>query len=152
MRTTWLLCLTLGATVAANAKDPKPYQSGRLMQMNSVHCGTAEKSDQSPLGEIIGTDNSSKKTQEVLCQEYVVQTDTVVYHVRPKDQKHPELLPIDSAAQFRLEKDKMLLRVEGADDKEREYFVVSMTPLSAATAQSSAAPMRSSTSSPNLQQ
>jgi len=31
-------------------------------------------------------------------------------------------------AQFRLVKDKMLLRVEDLDSKEREYIVVSMTP------------------------
>jgi hypothetical protein len=31
-------------------------------------------------------------------------------------------------AQFRIQKDKMLLRVEDVDEKEREYGVVSMTP------------------------
>jgi hypothetical protein len=37
-------------------------------------------------------------------------------------------LPIGEQAQFRLEKDKMRLRVEDGDDKEREYLVVSMSP------------------------
>jgi hypothetical protein len=39
------------------------------------------------------------------------------------------LLPIGETAQFRLHKDKLILRVaEGGDDKEREYIVVSMAP------------------------
>ena len=95
--------------------------------MNSVHCGTAQKSDTSALGEIIGTDDRSTKTQDVLCQEYVLQTDAVDYHIRPRDEKHPDILPIGSLAQFRIEKDKLILRAEGMD-KERQYFVVSITP------------------------
>ena len=31
-------------------------------------------------------------------------------------------------AQFRMEKDKIVLRVEDLDDKDRDYIVVSMTP------------------------
>lgn len=99
------------------------------MQMNSVHCGTAQKSDTSALGEIIGTDNRSTKTQDLLCQEYILQTDAVVYHIRPRDDKHPNLLPIGTTAQFRIEKDKMILRAEGME-KERQYLVVSMGPRS----------------------
>ena len=39
------------------------------------------------------------------------------------------LLPIGETAQFRIHKDKLILRVaEGSDNKEREYIVVSMTP------------------------
>ena len=72
----------------------------------------------------------SKKTQEVLCQEYVLQTERVIYRIRPRDEKHPVLLPIGEQAQFRMQKDKMLLRVEDLDSKEREYIVVSMTPRS----------------------
>ena len=41
-----------------------------------------------------------------------MQADKVIYRVRPKDDKHPVLLPIGEKAQFRLEKDKMLLRME----------------------------------------
>jgi len=75
-------------------------------------------------------DSGSKKTQEVLCQEYMLQTDRVIYRIRPRDEKHPVLLPVGEQAQFRLQKDKMLLCVEDLDSKEREYVVVSMTPRS----------------------
>jgi hypothetical protein len=118
----------------AYAKEPKPYQTGTLQQMDSVNCGTDEKDAQSLTGEMIGTDSSHKKTQELLCQEYVVQAEHVTYRIRPKDSKHPVLLPVGDRAQFRLEKDKMLLRVEDLDNKEREYVVVSMTPRTDASA------------------
>ena len=52
----------------------------------------------------------------------------MIYRIRPRDEKHPILLPVGENAQFRIEKDKLLLRVEDLDDKEREYSVVSMTP------------------------
>ena len=52
----------------------------------------------------------------------------MIYRIRPKDEKHPVLLPVGQQAQFRMEKDKMILRVEDLDDKDRDYTVVSMTP------------------------
>jgi len=135
---TWCVVLCLAAT--AFAKEPKPHQTGKLLQMDSVSCGMAEKDAKSFAGEMLGTDSGHKKTQEVLCQEYVIETDRVIFRIRPKDDKHPELLPIGEQAQFRLQKDKMLLMVEGFDNKEREYIVVSMTPRSdASTADASSA-------------
>ena len=128
MRSKWMLCVVLGLASAAYAKDPKPYQTGKLLQMDSVKCGTSEKDAQSLTGEVLGTDSGNKKTQEVLCQEYVLQAERVIYRIRPRDEKHPVLLPVGEQAQFRLQKDKMLLRVEDLDSKEREYIVVSMTP------------------------
>lgn len=130
MRSKLILCLALGVASAAFAKDPKPYQTGKLLQMDSVPCGMAEKDGKSFAGEMLGTDSGSKKTKEVLCQEYLLQTERVIYRIRPKDDKHPVLLPIGEQAQFRMQKDKMLLRVEDLDSKEREYIVVSMTPRS----------------------
>jgi len=118
-----LLCLL---SAIAEAKQPKQFQSGTLLQMESVKCGVDENSAKSLTGELIGTDSGHKKTQ-LLCQEYVLQSDQLVYHIRPKDAKHPALLPIGQKVQFRLEKDKMVLRVEGMDDKDRDYTVVSMT-------------------------
>lgn len=130
MRSKLILCIALGVATAAFAKEPKPYQTGKLLQMDSVPCGTAEKDAQSLAGEMLGTDSGSKKTHELLCQEYVLQTERVIYRIRPRDEKHPALLPIGEQAQFRMQKDKMLLRVEDLDSKEREYIVVSMTPRS----------------------
>ena len=120
--------LLLCAALPAQAKDKPAYEKGTLVQMESTSCGYSEKDGKTLKGEILGTDGQHKKTQEVLCQEYVLQSDRITYRIRPKDDKHPVLLPIGEAAQFRIHKDKLLLRVPETDDKEREYVVVSMTP------------------------
>jgi len=118
-----LLCASF-----AFAKDHPQPQSGTLLQMDSVDCGTEQKSGKSFAGEMIGTDNAHQKMHMLLCQEYVLQTDRVLYRIRPKDDKHPVLLPVGQRAQFHIEKDYMKLRVEDLDNKDREYVVVSMTP------------------------
>src|SRR5437667_5536162 len=126
-------CLVFAGMCAAKEHD---YQKGTLLRMDSTSCGMQEKGSKSLTGELLGTDAQSKKTQEVLCQEYVLQTNREVYRIRPKDDKHPALLPIGETAQFRIHKDKSILKVaEGGDDKEREYSVVSMTPRRDAPAQ-----------------
>ena len=127
MRSRFVMGVVLVASVAY-AKEPKPYDGGKLLQMESVACGVDENSGKSFAGEIIGTDGAHKKTHELLCQEYILQSNKVIYRIRPKDEKHPVLLPVGEQAQFRLEKDKMVLRVEDMDNKDREYVVVSMTP------------------------
>ena len=127
MRSRLVICVALLASVAL-AKEPKPRQTAKIMQMEAVACGVDENSGKSVVGEIIGTDSAHKKTHELLCQEYVLQSEKVIYRVRPRDEKHPVLLPVGEKAQFRLEKDKMILRVEDLDDKDRQYAVVSMTP------------------------
>jgi hypothetical protein len=127
MRSKLFFCMLVLASMAF-AKDPKPYLRGKLLQMDSVTCGSEEKDAQSVAGEMLGTDSNHKKTREVLCQEYVLQTDDVNFRVRPRDEKHPVLLPVGEWAQFRFQKDKLILRIDSLDDKEREYTVVSMTP------------------------
>jgi hypothetical protein len=123
--------LLVGVVVLAgslSAKERDDYQKGTLLRMDSEACGMQEKGSKTVAGEILGTDGQHKKTEQLLCQEYVLQGDRVVYHIRPKDDKHPQLLPIGETAQFRIHKDKLILRVPEADAKDREYIVVSMAP------------------------
>jgi hypothetical protein len=122
------LILTSACAAYTGAKDRANYQTGVLLQMESTSCGYAEKGSKTLTGEILGTDGEHKKTQEVLCQEYILQTSQLIYRIRPKDDKHPTLLPIGETAHFRIHKDKLLLQVPETGDKEREYIVVSMTP------------------------
>lgn len=129
MNTNWFAlagCLLLAGV--CSAKEHDDYQKGTLLRMDSAPCGMQEKGGKSMTGEILGTDSQSKKTKEVLCQEYVLQAEKVIYRIRPNDDKHPVLLPIGETAQFRLHKDKLILKVAESDDKEREYIVVSMAP------------------------
>ena len=128
-----VLALILLASPAF-AKEPKAYQSGTVVQMASVPCEVSERDAEGLSGEVIRTDSGHKKTQEPVCQEYVLQAEKVIYRIRPRDRKHPLLLPVGERAQFRLEKDKLRLRMEALDNKEREYVTVSMTPRADSTA------------------
>ena len=111
MKKAILAALLVSAAASMQAKDKPAYEKGVLMQMDSSSCGYAEKDNKTVAGEILGTDNTHKKTQEVLCQEYILKTDRLIYRIRPKDDKHPTLLPVGESAEFRIRKDKMLLRV-----------------------------------------
>jgi hypothetical protein len=115
MRCRSLVLASILLASAAYGKEPKAYQSGKLLQMDSVSCG-------------------AQQMQELLCQEYLLQTDKADYRIRPRDAKHAVLLPVGEQAQFRLEKDKMLLRVQYLDNKERDFVVVSVGPRSESTA------------------
>jgi len=134
MRMGMIAVLVTVGTINTQAKDAPAYEKGVLLQMDSSSCGYAEKDGKTVAGQIFGTDGQHKNTKVVLCQEYVLQTERITYRIRPKDDKHPVLLPVGETAQFRIHKDKLLLRVPEADGKEREYLVVSMTPRSDATA------------------
>jgi hypothetical protein len=127
-RKTFLSLAMIAATaIIVQSKEPNSYQKGTLLQMESTPCGVAEKGNKTVAGEIFGTDGEHKTTQQVLCQEYVLRGERTIYRIRPKDDKHPELLPIGETAEFRIAKDKMILRVPETNGKEKEYIVVSMT-------------------------
>lgn len=116
------------ATPVVLAKDPPSYEKGVLLSMDSASCGYAEKDGKTMAGEILGTDAAHKNTQEVLCEEYVLQSEHVVYHIRPKNPKKEVLLPVGDPVEFRIHKDEMLLVDPEGDHKERPYTVVSMQP------------------------
>jgi hypothetical protein len=116
-----LACAPLGL-----AKDPPSYDKGTLLSMDSSSCGVAEKGSKTVAGELLGTDGEHKSTEEVLCQEYVLQGDRIVYRIRPTDTKHPVLLPVGDTVQYRIRKDKMYVLDREGDSKEREYSVISM--------------------------
>jgi hypothetical protein len=71
----------------------------------------------------------------MLCPEYVLRSDNVIYRIRPRDEKHPVLLPVGETAEFRIQKDRLFLKITEMDDKERDYSVVSMTPVESLTAE-----------------
>lgn len=105
--------LVLASLLAATAygQEPKAYQSGQLLRVDAVSCRL-------------------RNTQELLCREYVLRTDNVDYRIRAKDAKHPVLLPLGERVEFRVDKSKMLVRVDYPDNNEHAYVVVSTAPRS----------------------
>jgi hypothetical protein len=125
----WLVAGALATSMSSALQGKEhDYQKGVLLRMDSSACGYSEKDGKTLVGQIVGTDGQHKKAQELLCQEYVLESDRLTYRIRPKDDKHPALLPVGETAQFRLHKDKMILRVPEGDGREREYLVISMVP------------------------
>jgi hypothetical protein len=110
----------------AMAKGPQPYQKGTLVKMASAECGVESKGAEG-VGGVLGVDDSQHtKTHQLLCQEYLLRADNLDYIIRPKEEKHPAILPVGHEAQFRIEKDHLHLRVPEMDNREREYIVVSV--------------------------
>jgi len=126
MNRTFTIAILVLAALTAFAKEPVFHQQGTITNMDAVECGVDENSGKSFAGEVLGTDSGHKKTRELLCQEYVLKTDRIMYRIRPRDEKHPVLLPVGERAEFRIKKDKLLLSIPELDNKEREYSVTSM--------------------------
>lgn len=106
-----LMVVVLGAG-AAWAKDA---MQGTLVSENSVACGS----------EAAG----KKQTVQMMCQEYVIRTDTTEYHVRQEKEAHKALLPVNSPVELTLHKDKMKFKVNG---KEYEMLIVAESAVPAA--------------------
>lgn len=110
-----LAVLLLAST--ALAQEPKKYHTGQLLQMESLQCTVFEDASQ-----------DSTATDKTLCQEYVLQGDNVLFHLRAKDAKHPVLLPVGKDVDYRVEEDRFYLHLTANDKKEHEYLVLSMEP------------------------
>lgn len=122
------LCVAiLMAACLAQAKGPRFYEKGTLVEMKSVECGVDAKGAEG-IGGVLGVDDSQHtKSRQMLCQEYLLRGDHMDYKIRPKEEKHPALLPIGQQAEFRIQKDRMRMLVPELDSREREYIVVSVT-------------------------
>jgi hypothetical protein len=109
-----MLALVFAAVVVAGMVSParagSPPQTATIVSENSVDCGTKKQ--------------GKKEQTDLLCQEYVLRTDTAEYHIRQPKQKDQALLPLNSTVQFEMDKDKMKLKVNG---KKYEFLVVSET-------------------------
>jgi hypothetical protein len=114
MRKAYLLVAAmLLAGIPASAKEP---QAGTIVSESSVACGSQ-------------VTKNKKGTMEVLCQEYVVRTETTEYHVRQEKAAKQEMIPVNTSIEFTLDKDKMKFKANG---KKYEYIVVSESAVTAA--------------------
>jgi len=92
-------------TLARAGEAPK---SGTIVSENSVDCGTKKQ--------------GHKAETDLMCQEYVLRTDTMEYHIRQPKQKDQAMLPLNAPVQYTIDKDKMKLKVQG---KSYQFLVVS---------------------------
>jgi hypothetical protein len=118
---TLLLAVLVLVASAALAKDT--VMQGMIVSENSVPCGSEAK--------------GKKQTVELMCQEYVIRTETTEYHVRQQKEEHKTLLPVNAPVELTLNKDKMKFKVNG---KAYEMLVVSESAVTAPAPAPSPAP------------
>jgi hypothetical protein len=116
------LLLTLMAWTLTAAIAEKEVQQGTILSETSVSCGTQAK---------------GKKQSELMCQEYVIRTDTTEYHVRQEKEAHKAILPMNAPVELTLKKDKMKFQVNG---KGYEMLVVSESAVQAPASGTAAKP------------
>lgn len=97
--------LIFGATLLQASTKP---QTGTIISENSVACGSKQ--------------DKKKQNVDLLCQEYVVRTDTTDYRIRQEKPSTRALIPINTPIEFTLEKDKIRFKANG---KSFEYLIVS---------------------------
>ena len=132
------LALSMLDPSSAAAKDKKKPPRGMIESMQSLPCGVKQKG-LNGLGAVWGSVGvTSVSSNEKLCPQYLFRTDDLEYHIRPKDTKHPAILPIGKEAEFKIKNDEIFLKVPEGDHKTRAYHVISMEPISATNAEGSA--------------
>jgi hypothetical protein len=126
------LVLSMLDPTSAAAKDKKKPPRGMIESMESLPCGMKQKG-LNGLGAVWGSVGvTSVSSNEKLCPQYLFRTDDLEYHIRPKDAKHPAILPIGHEAEFKIKNDEMFLKVPEGDHKTRAYRVISMEPIKTA--------------------
>ena len=110
---TLLVARFLSATVAAGGSKP---QRGNILSHTSVTCGAKK---------------SKKQDIDLLCQQYVVRSGTTDYTIRQPKPGDQDLIPINTAIEFKLDKNKMKFKVDG---KSFEFIVVSQAAASSPAA------------------
>ena len=114
--------LFLDATLASGGPKPQP---GNILSHTSVACGTKK---------------SKKQELDLLCQQYVVRAATTDYTIRQPKPSEQSIIPLNTAIQFTLDKNKMKFKFDG---KSFEFMVISQAAASsAAAAPGSSAPDR----------
>lgn len=120
---TRFLVTVLALGCFAQAQAPSKYHAGKLLQMESVQCVVSE------------TQQATVRARAVNCEEYVLEGEGVLFHLRSPNLKHATELPVGHVVRYRIEEGHFFLR---SGKKDQEFVVVSMEPR-----ESKAAPVRS---------
>jgi hypothetical protein len=132
-KTAVILALVLVVAIPVSAGTKKKNQPERAMleKMEAVPCGAKQKG-LTGLGSFwasVGVTHVN--SDEKLCPQYLLRTDSMDYRIRPMDLKHTVVLPAGQEVVFKIKKDRMLVRDPEGDRKTRDYEVVSMEPANA---------------------
>ena len=119
-----LLILFLSAPVL-HGKSHRNH-TGQLLRMETVRCGPDDGGGVAKA--IFGAQVPGPGQEERLCPEYILQAEGLYYRIRPRDHKHPVLLPIGEEAQFHFQKDRMVLQIEDFDEATYEFTVLAIIP------------------------
>jgi len=104
--------LLLSASLGSAGPKPQP---GTILSQNSVPCGAKK---------------SKKQDIDLLCQQYVIRSGSTDYTIRQPKPADETLIPLNTAIQFTLDKNKMKFKVNG---KSFEFLVVSQAAASASS-------------------
>src|SRR5262250_2420364 len=115
-RSLWVLVALLLVAPRGAVAGPKP-QPATIVSHTSIACGTKK---------------SGKQVTDLLCQEYVVRSGTTDYTIRQPKPEEQQIIPLNTAIQFTLDKNKMKFKANG---KSFQFVVVSQaaTPSAAAS-------------------
>lgn len=134
-----LAATMLAVVIPASAAKKKHQDRGMLEKMEAVPCGAKERG-LTGLGSIFASAGiQAVNSEEKLCPQYLLRTDDMEYHIRPKDKKHEVLLPIGKESEFKIKKNLMYLKVVDGDKKMRPYQVVAINQLHAGEAEQGSA-------------
>ena len=123
-----ILMSALLLAVPCFAGGKKHRERAMIEKMEAVPCGAKERG-LTGLGSIWASAGITHvNSDEKLCPQYLLRADDMEYEVRPKDLKHPVVLPVGQEVVFKIKKDCLLLKVPDGDQKMRAYQVVAMKP------------------------
>jgi len=134
-----LAATMVAVVIPASAEKKKHQDRGMLEKMEAVPCGAKERGI-TGLGSIFASAGiQAVNSEEKLCPQYLLRTDDMEYHIRPKDKKHEVLLPVGKEGEFKIKKNLMYLKVVDGDKKTRPYQVVAINQLHAGESEQGAA-------------
>jgi hypothetical protein len=111
-----LIVFSVALLLAAEftSAGPKP-QPGVVLSHTSVACGTKK---------------SKKQDIDLLCQQYVVRSNTTDYTIRQPKPDEQHLIPLNTSIQFTFDKHMMKFKVNGTSFK---FVVISQSAASSST-------------------
>ena len=112
-----VLCILILTSPVLLAAQSHSRQQGTITRMRMAECMGSQRS-------FVATMSGSAKTDSgLLCPEYVLMSDKVVYVISGKTAD--QLIPLAEVTRFRFQKNEMLIRIDDAS-KESHFHIKAM--------------------------